>query len=205
MTDLVRLFSKLMRPLAKRLRNMTGRGVLLTTDDGRKVQEVQIRGLSGEILDRVQHVQPYGFTAHAHPGAEQFFFCVGGDRSHAIVLVSEDGRYRKKNLAAGEVALYTSEGDYLHFKRGRLVEVVAGAEVDVTAPLVQVHASTKVVLDTPLTHCTGRIEAEGDITDNVGSNSRSMAGMRQVYDSHTHPENDNGGPTSTPNQKMGDA
>jgi len=45
----------------------------------------------------------------------------------------------------------------------------------------------------------GDIVALGDISDH---GNESMLGMRQVYNSHTHPENDAGGPTDAPNQEM---
>lgn len=37
------------------------------------------------------------------------------------------------------------------------------------------------------TQVNGTLKASGDITDNSGSNSRTMAGMRSVYNTHTHP------------------
>ncbi|WP_161796546.1 Gp138 family membrane-puncturing spike protein [Xenorhabdus khoisanae] len=59
---------------------------------------------------------------------------------------------------------------------------------------------TKIVLDAPV-ETTSTIQAKSDITDNTTTNSLSMAGMRQVYNSHTHPEHGQGSNTSPPNQK----
>jgi hypothetical protein len=58
--------------------------------------------------------------------------------------------------------------------------------------------ATEIVLDAPV-RTTSTIQAKSDITDNTSSNSLSMKGMRDVYNSHTHPENDS--TTSPPNQK----
>jgi hypothetical protein len=49
----------------------------------------------------------------------------------------------------------------------------------------------------------GQATVGGDITDQAGSgNTRTVAGMREVYNGHEHPENDNNGPTDPPNQGM---
>ena len=59
----------------------------------------------------------------------------------------------------------------------------------------------EVFFDTPVVRTSGEIKADGDITDSGGS--ASMRGMREIYNSHDHAENDAGGPTDPPNQKMG--
>jgi len=84
-----------------------------------------------------------------------------------VVVATADGRYRLP-LVDGEVALYTDEGDYIHLKRGRLIEVVTDTLV--------VRAKTKVVLDTPL------VEATGDVKDKV----RTMQADRELYNAHVH-------------------
>ncbi|MNP68014.1 Bacteriophage Mu Gp45 protein [compost metagenome] len=77
-----------------------------------------------------------------------------GDRSHGVVLVVSDRRFRLQGLEPGEVALYTDEGDFLHFKRGRVIEV--------TTATFKVSAETAVEFDTPVIRTTGRIESDGD-------------------------------------------
>ncbi|WP_047680977.1 MULTISPECIES: hypothetical protein [Xenorhabdus] len=60
--------------------------------------------------------------------------------------------------------------------------------------------ATKIVLDAPV-KTTSTIKSKGDITDNAATNSQSMAGMRELYNRHTHPEHGQGANTSPPNQK----
>ncbi|MDF5874232.1 phage baseplate assembly protein [Pseudomonas aeruginosa] len=68
-------------------------------------------------------VQHYGFTSAPLPGAEMIVLPIGGRTNHSVVVVAtEDGRYRVQ-VVDGEVCLYTDEGDYIHMKRGRLIEV----------------------------------------------------------------------------------
>jgi uncharacterized protein involved in type VI secretion and phage assembly len=51
------------------------------------------------------------------------------------------------------------------------------------------------------TQVNGTLKASGDITDNSSSNSRTMAGMRSIYNTHTHNGVQTGiGTTAVPNQ-----
>ncbi|TNH43827.1 phage baseplate protein [Photorhabdus luminescens subsp. sonorensis] len=72
--------------------------------------------------------------------------------------------------------------------------------IDVVSTGVVNIKGTKIVLDAPV-EATSTIQARSDITDNTTSNSQSMAGMRSLYNSHTHHENGQGSNTSPPNQK----
>ncbi|PHM63936.1 phage baseplate assembly protein [Xenorhabdus stockiae] len=69
----------------------------------------------------------------------------------------------------------------------------------VSTGIVNVKA-TKIVLDAPV-ETTSTIQAKSNITDNTTINSQSMAGMREIYNRHTHPEHGQGANTSPPNQK----
>lgn len=159
MQDVIRAIDKMMAPLRRRVLLAIGRGILLATDDGKKIQIVQISGLNGEVLNDRERFQNYGLASHAHPGAEAIFVSVGGLRNHAIVLAVDDRRYRIVGLAQGEVALYTDEnqsedGHRIHLKRGGKIEVhctdalvkaanVARMEGDV----VEIHAKTRLHID----------------------------------------------------------
>ena len=67
---------------------------------------------------------------------------------------------------------------------------------------INIKSTGQVTMDCTKLRVNASIEATGDITDTVDSGGRSMAGMRSVYNSHTHNENDSGGPTDPPNQDM---
>jgi phage baseplate assembly protein V len=120
------------------------------------------------VLDQVEHFEPYGFTSHPLPGAEALLLSLNGRRSHTLAGVVTDRRHRKTGLAPGEAALYSHEGDYVHLKNGRIIEVLAGAKVKVTAPEAEVIASTKVSLTTPLTELSGNLVVAGLITGAAG-------------------------------------
>ena len=157
--------NKLLDPLRRRMRLMIGRAVLAAAaDDGKGIQLVQVKLLDGEVADGVERMQSYGYTSVPLAGAEGVMACVSGDRNHGIVVVMDDRRYRLKNLQPGEVALYTDEGDTIVMKRGRKIEVTAGAEITATAPVVKVEASTKVTLTTPLVEMTQDLSVGGSIS-----------------------------------------
>ena len=67
---------------------------------------------------------------------------------------------------------------------------------------VHLQSTGVFTVDASLMQVNCDIKATGDITDNSGDQAQSMASMRAVYNSHTHNENDSGGPTDPPNQEM---
>ena len=139
---------------------------------------VEMQGLAGESVSG-ELFQHYGFSSAPLAGAEYLVIPVGGNSKHSVVVASEDGRYRIK-LQDGEVSLYTDEGDYVHMKRGRVVEIVTDTLV--------VKAGIKVRFETPLVEMSGdqhverSIKAEGEVADHT----RSMQAGRDIYNKHGH-------------------
>lgn len=128
---------RLLERLSRRMRNIVARGVISLVRDARKWQSAQLELLDGEVLDDAERAQQYGFSSVPHAGAEAVVLFVGADRSHPVVLAVDDRRYRVQALKDGEVAIYTDEGDRIHLKRQRTIEVstrhfVLRAEEDVT-------------------------------------------------------------------------
>ena len=174
------------------------RGTVSLIDSAKKLRRLQVRLTAGESKDGVEHFEPYGFTSSALAGAEAAFAFVGGDRSHCVAVVVTDRRYRPSDLVDGEVCLFTDEGDQIRMKRGRVISVTAGSKLEVTAPEAVFNCSTSVTMNTAKLIVSGDIEAGGEIKDGTSS----MQSMRNTYNSHTHAENDSGGPTDQPNEQM---
>jgi len=207
---LERFVNKLMAPLARRVKLMIGRCVIDLVDDSDLEQVIQAKLLDGEIRT-LERYQQYGFTSVPHRRAEGICAFISGNRDHGIVIATGDRRYRLKDLADGEVALYDDQGQKIHLKRDKEIEISGcdtltanvGQQVNVTCPQVNVVATEKVFMDTPLLDVSGAIKAGGNITDQAAGSGSSMAAMRAIYNQHTHPENgDGGGTTDTPNQDM---
>lgn len=174
-------FQRAVAPMKAKLGLMVGRAVLLLVNDQLKLQGLQISLLADEVREDVERFQNYGFTSHPLPGAEAVAVAVGGSRDHLVVLAVDDRRYRVKGLQAGEVAIYTDEGDKVVLRRGGLIEVTAATKVRLVAPLVEATGDMQV---------TGSITSGANITatGNVGDQggAKTMAGMRTVYNAHQH-------------------
>ncbi len=136
------------------LANVLARGVVALASSASKLQSLQLRLLAGEVKDGVEHLEPYGFTSCPKSGAEALAGFIGGDRSHGVVIMVSDRRFRLQGLKAGEVAIYTDEGDRIHFKRDRVIEI--------ETVTLNVKASESVNFDTPVITTTGRIESAED-------------------------------------------
>jgi phage gp45-like len=199
-------------------------------------------GRGGEVIEDREAMEHYGFTSRPLPGAEAV---VIRDGNHFIMVASDDRRYRVA-LEAGELALYDDQGQKVHFKRNGKLHVVCTNELTadvandvivnttraavnasesciVTSPLVKAVASTQVILDTPLTTCTGNLVVDGGIScvgtygdsggkivtpgdiestgGEVKDQVRAMSADRAIYNGHTHP-GDSGGTTGAPNEAL---
>lgn len=148
---------RLLAPIWRRLRLIVSRGVVHRSNDTSKLQVVQLGLLAGETAE-MERFQQYGFTCRPLDGAEAIALAVGGSRGHLVAIAVDDRRYRMTGLKNGEVALYTDEGDVVHFKRGRIVSVNVGQDLEATVGnnvtltagnTVDVDAGTKIAATAP--------------------------------------------------------
>jgi phage baseplate assembly protein V len=135
----------LVKPLATRIANMVARALVKNVDDSLKVQILQLGVLADETREGVERIQNYGFTSVPLEGAEAVALFVGGRRDHGLVIAVDDRRYRLKALENGEVAMYSDQGDKLVIKRGGTIEVTASTKVVLTTPLVELTGNTNKV------------------------------------------------------------
>jgi len=151
-----------MRQLFSRIGNMLARGRVRSVNAAGKMQVLQLDLLAGETKDRLEHLEPYGFTSHPKPGAEAAVAFLDGDRSHGIVLVVADRRYRLTTLAAGEVALSDDLGQKVHITRAGIVISGAGLPVIINnTPLVTIDSALTV---------TGSLTVQGAAITHAGTN-----------------------------------
>lgn len=158
-----------------------------------RVQLANIDGLSGETQPDIEVMQHFGFTSTPPDGTQAIVLPLGGRTSASVIIATEHAAHRLKLDNRGEAAIYTDDGTWVYLKRGGQVHI---------------KAATRVLLECPLTQTTGdllvggNVDAVGEITDRIESGGSSMADSREVFNDHTHPENDNGGPTDQPIQQM---
>lgn len=143
-------------------------GVITATRQDGPVLVAQIRRSSMELQDNRPVVQDYGFVSRPLPGAQAVVVAPGGEPGNAVIIATGDQRYTLR-IAPGAVAMFTDEGDSVLLDRGRVVKIIAGTRLDVTAPTVKI---------------TGNLEVTGSIRDGVGT----LDALRDAYDAHRHPE-----------------
>lgn len=170
--------------LYRRIRMAVAPGRVTATDDGSTVQTMQVTLGDGQVVDGVPAPYAYGLTSRPHPGGDVVFLAGQGDRGNGVVVAVNDQRYRLIGLAEGEVALYTDEGDYVKLARGRVIQVVAGTELRITAPLVTISGNL---------HVAGAVIAGFGGADSVGLQSHTH---QQGVDGHGDAEAPTNAPTA---------
>lgn len=141
MSELNKLIdARIQRAMAKRRPAFRGRLKRINTAPG--VSMVQCVGTDNEPLPGLELMQHYGFTACPLGDAQVIVLPLGGKTSQGVIIATEDSQYRIKQLADGEVAIYSHNGDSIVLKNGRLIEI--------TTETLKINATTKVEMNTPL-------------------------------------------------------
>lgn len=171
-------------PIRRKLRLIVNRAIVSAVLDGQGFQVLQLKGLPGEVLDGVERFQNYGFTSVPLTGSEAIVVFVGGSRSHGVAIAVDDRRYRKKNLQPGESAQYSDEGDSIHLKRGKIIAVTSGGEINVTAPKVKLNGATEVTIDggTVKLKSSGEVTIDGGTVKLIGTTTIE----NKLFLAHTH-------------------
>lgn len=171
------------------------RGIIDSVVEG-AIKRISLKGFAGEEIGGREYFQHYGFTSRPLAGAECIVIREG---NHMVVIASDDRRYRLAN-EAGEVAIYTDEGDRIHFKRGNEILVQSGnkvaidaaAEHSATAPVVVINAATSCTLNSPAINLGG---------DRGGLRRFVDERFAELFALHTHGGvQPGGGVTATPLQ-----
>jgi len=162
-----------MSTINDKVMNMIARGVLAAVDDGNGVQVLSLSLLAGERKDNVERFMEYGFTSVPTGEAEAIVIFPGGDRSAGVVVALDERGSRMTGLAAGEVAVYTNEGDSIVLKRNNEIEVTTRRLVINAEETIEINAQQDVTITTPsrvlvrapLLRVEGNITASGSITE----------------------------------------
>lgn len=183
------------------------RGIVDSVTEG-LIKLFSSSGRTGEVYDEREYFQHYGFTSRPLKGAEIIIINEG---NHYLGIASCDRRYRLA-VEAGEVALYTDEGDKIHLKRDKTIEVVSGNkliatvenEVDITTKVAKLTASTSCEITSP----SVTVNASTSCVVNSPSiilgeeATRKIVDERAIstYNLHTHP----GDGVPSPQMAVGD-
>lgn len=181
--------------IINKLKSLIVRGVIKSINDGSARQMVVASLLYGELKDRIERVQQFGFSSVPPAGASAIFGAVAADRNRLVCLGENHPEYRPTGKAVGETIIYDAFEQFIHLQESGQIEITAAGTVLINAP-------TKLRIVSPLVEITGDLQVIGDINDRYGAGGMSMNDMRTVYNTHKHPENDSGGPTNIPNEQM---
>ena len=164
------------------------RGIVNSITDG-LVRLFSASGRPGESFDNREFIQDYGFASSPKKGAELVILAQG----NTIVAIGSDDRRYRIRLEEGECALYDDLGQKVHLTRAGII-ATSPKKITATAPTVEIVATVKVKLTTPLLEVSGGIRAGGDVSDKKGS----MQQMRGIHNGHLHPDPQGGNTGKTP-------
>lgn len=153
-----------------------GVGLLVGAD------KVQARVLDDDIPPNIHRAEPYGYSYRPKAGCQTYLLFPSGDRSYGVAIIIGDKRYQM-NLVEGEVAIHDDEENWVHIKRGGIIEA---------------KAATKVIADTPLFETTGDAKIGGKLTalGGIDVSGGFTVNGKDVGDGHRHTSNAPGTPTS---------
>lgn len=179
-----------MRQVMNRIKAMLARSIIHLVNDEAGRQFAQVTVLAGEVKDDVERYQLFGITSVPPAGTSGIVAFLGGDRSKPVIIADNNSALRKKGLNSGESALYDAFEQFVYLKNDGSIEINTNGEL-------LIKSATK-------TRIEGNLEVTGQIIDLCDTNGMTMSGMREVYNTHTHNENDEhaNSPTDEPNQPM---
>jgi len=177
----IRALNRLLDPLVRRIRSIVSRAIVTGANESTLCRELQVVAQQDEVLDGIEHVEPYGFTARPSAQAEAVLLSQGGRRANTVAIVVGDRRYRLTSLTEGQVALYDQSGASLILNNDGTITINASGGVTVNCDL----------------SVAGNVSATGDVSDGT----RSMQQMVTTFNSHLHTGN-LGNPTSPPTTPM---
>lgn len=136
------------------------RGKLNLVKSADNIQKVQVSGLADETLQDVELMQQFGLTSVPPAGTQVVVLPMGGETTHSIVIATENGSFRVKNLKSGETAVYDESGSTIILKQGRLIEI--------DCDILKITATTKVEISSPIVETDHVFTAQGQINGNGG-------------------------------------
>jgi phage baseplate assembly protein V len=152
------------------------RGIIKSVTEG-VIKRFTASGRPDETITNREYLQHYGFSSIPLAGAEAILI---KEDNHIVMIASDDRRYRV-GLEAGEVCLYTDEGDQIRLKRDKEIYVKSGNKL--TAEVeneVTVTAKSATVTAADLIHLKSKaivLECESlSILSSTGSSAAALKG-----------------------------
>ena len=119
------------------------RGLVLAANSAANIMLVQVAGMATEQLQAVEYFQHFGFTSVPPEGAQVIVLPLGGKTDQAVMVGSELGAKRPKNLASGETALYNAVGSVVFLHADGTISVNSAGVTTLLEDLVAAGISLK--------------------------------------------------------------
>lgn len=127
------------------------RATLTARDEDSGTRLVQCSFAGGYQRSKLEHVEPYGFTSEPFKDGETDAVVVNlnENKSHSLVVMINDHRYRLTSLQDGEVCMYDNKQRHVYLKSDGIeidgvndpvtvktmgdIKAISGANIEVTA------------------------------------------------------------------------
>ncbi len=170
----------MLRQLGRRVAMMIGLGKITGYGDAGGIQKLQYQ-TPLEVKGDTPRMAEFGFSSGLPVGTDVVLAYLGGDRSSAVIVASNNQQYRQSGLKSGETLIYNQWGMFVKLTENGIEVEAKGKPVTVAnATTVTVTATEKIRLETP------RLEVTGDVIDNCDSNGATLKALRDAHNDHNH-------------------
>ena len=170
----------MLRQLGRRVAMMIGLGKITGYGDAGGIQKLQYQ-TPLEVRGDTPRMAEFGFSSGLPVGTDVVLAYLGGDRSSAVIVASNNQQYRQSGLKSGETLIYNQWGMFVKLTENGIEVEAKGKPVTVAnATTVTVTATEKIRLETP------RLEVTGDVIDNCDSNGATLKALRDAHNAHNH-------------------
>lgn len=170
----------MLRQLGRRVAMMIGLGKITGYGDAGGIQKLQYQ-TPLEVRGDTPRMAEFGFSSGLPVGTDVVLAYMGGDRSSAVIVASNNQQYRQSGLKSGETLIYNQWGMFIKLTENGIEVEAKGKPVTVAnATTVTVTATEKIRLETP------RLEVTGDVIDNCDSNGATLKALRDAHNDHDH-------------------
>ncbi|WP_440498959.1 phage baseplate assembly protein domain-containing protein, partial [Serratia sarumanii] len=164
----------------RRVAMMIGLGKITGYGDAGGIQKLQYQ-TPLEVKGDTPRMAEFGFSSGLPVGTDVVLAYLGGDRSSAVIVASNNQQYRISGLKSGETLIYNQWGVFVKLTENGIEVEAKGKPVTVAnATTVTVTATEKIRLETPL------LEVTGDVIDNCDSNGATLKSLRDAHNEHDH-------------------
>ncbi len=147
------------------LRGVVQHGIVQAVYDDGQAQSVDVQTQDGFFRAGIEVMQPHGLAGvPVAQGAICLLLAVGGDPANLVALPLARPASRLGGLAAGDSALYASDGSRVHVMAAGTIEVTGAALVIVNAPTIEANASVAAVVTAPTITLTGHVVVDGNLS-----------------------------------------